>query len=58
MNKEISPKMPSELLEEEAKEELEEIKEFCSSNFNVDFPIFEKVHAKGNTTNIIKTPMN
>ena len=29
---------------------LQEIKEFCSSKFNVSFTIFEKVHAKGKTT--------
>ena len=29
---------------------LNEIKEFCSTNFNIKFEIFEKVHAKGETT--------
>ena len=29
---------------------LEEIKGFCSTNFGVKFEIFEKVHAKGKTT--------
>ena len=29
---------------------LEEIKEFCSSKFGVKFEIFEKIHAKGKTT--------
>jgi len=29
---------------------LEEIKSFCSSKFNVKFDIFDKVHAKGDTT--------
>tara|TARA_Y100001968_G_scaffold301689_1_gene314227 strand:- start:25437 stop:25916 length:480 start_codon:yes stop_codon:yes gene_type:complete len=29
---------------------LDEIKEFCSMNFGVNFEIFNKVHAKGNTT--------
>ena len=29
---------------------LEEIKTFCSTKFNVEFDIFDKVHAKGNTT--------
>ena len=29
---------------------LNEIKEFCSTKFNVKFEIFEKVHAKGETT--------
>ncbi len=29
---------------------LQEIKSFCSSTFNANFPLFEKVHAKGNTT--------
>ena len=29
---------------------LEEIQEFCSTKFNVEFEIMEKVHAKGNTT--------
>ena len=30
--------------------ELEEIKNFCSTTFGVNFPLFQKVHAKGNTT--------
>ena len=29
---------------------IEEIKNFCSTKYNVKFEIFEKVHAKGNTT--------
>ena len=29
---------------------LEEIKDFCSTKFNVKFDIFDKVHAKGDTT--------
>ena len=29
---------------------IEEIKNFCSTTYNVDFEIFEKVHAKGATT--------
>ena len=29
---------------------LEEIKTFCSSNYGANFEIFEKVHAKGKTT--------
>ena len=29
---------------------LEEIKEFCTSNFQASFTIFEKIHAMGNTT--------
>jgi len=29
---------------------LNEIKDFCSTNFNIKFEIFEKVHAKGETT--------
>ncbi len=29
---------------------LNEIKEFCSTNFGVDFEIFNKVHAQGQTT--------
>tara|TARA_B100000674_G_C37680570_1_gene841338 strand:+ start:232 stop:711 length:480 start_codon:yes stop_codon:yes gene_type:complete len=29
---------------------LEEIKTFCSTKFNVEFDIFDKVHAKGETT--------
>ena len=29
---------------------LEEIKTFCSSTYKVTFPLFQKVHAKGNTT--------
>ena len=29
---------------------LEEIKTFCSTKFNVKFDIFDKVHAKGDTT--------
>ena len=30
--------------------ELEEIKEFCSITFGANFQLFQKVHAKGNTT--------
>ena len=30
--------------------ELEEIKEFCSTTFGANFQLFQKVHAKGNTT--------
>jgi len=30
--------------------ELEEIKEFCSATYGVNFQLFQKVHAKGNTT--------
>jgi len=30
--------------------ELEEIKKFCSTTFGVNFPLFQKVHAKGKTT--------
>ena len=29
---------------------LEEIKNFCSSTYNATFQLFDKVHAKGNTT--------
>ena len=29
---------------------IEEIKNFCSTKYNIKFEIFEKVHAKGNTT--------
>ena len=29
---------------------LEEIKNFCATNYQASFPLFEKVHAKGNTT--------
>ena len=29
---------------------LEEIKEFCSTTYGVNFQLFQKVHAKGNTT--------
>ena len=29
---------------------LDEIKQFCSTNFGANFEIFNKVHAKGNTT--------
>jgi len=29
---------------------LEEIKTFCSTKYNIKFDIFDKVHAKGNTT--------
>ena len=31
-------------------EELEEIKKFCSTTYGVNFQLFQKVHAKGNTT--------
>ena len=30
--------------------QLEEIKEFCSTTYGVNFQLFQKVHAKGNTT--------
>ena len=30
--------------------ELEEIKNFCSTTYGVNFQLFKKVHAKGNTT--------
>ena len=30
--------------------ELEEIKKFCSTTYGVNFQLFQKVHAKGNTT--------
>jgi len=30
--------------------QLEEIKEFCSTTFGVNFQLFQKVHARGNTT--------
>ena len=30
--------------------ELEEIKNFCSTSYGVNFKLFQKVHAKGNTT--------
>tara|TARA_B100000579_G_scaffold200125_1_gene163614 strand:- start:241 stop:717 length:477 start_codon:yes stop_codon:yes gene_type:complete len=30
--------------------ELEEIKKFCSLSYGVNFQLFQKVHAKGNTT--------
>ena len=30
--------------------ELEEIKEFCSTSYGANFQLFQKVHAKGNTT--------
>jgi len=30
--------------------ELEEIKNFCSATYGVNFQLFQKVHAKGNTT--------
>ena len=30
--------------------ELEEIQKFCTTNFGVNFQLFQKVHAKGNTT--------
>lgn len=30
--------------------ELEEIKNFCSTTFGVNFQLFQKVHAQGNTT--------
>ena len=30
--------------------ELEEIKEFCAISYGADFQLFQKVHAKGNTT--------
>ena len=30
--------------------ELDEIKTFCSTTYGVNFPLFQKVHAKGHTT--------
>ena len=30
--------------------ELEEIKQFCSTSYGANFQLFQKVHAKGNTT--------
>ena len=30
--------------------ELKEIKQFCSTTYGVNFQLFQKVHAKGNTT--------
>ena len=30
--------------------QLDEIKKFCSSTYGVNFQLFQKVHAKGNTT--------
>ena len=30
--------------------QLEEIKEFCSTTYGVNFPLFQKVHARGKTT--------
>ena len=30
--------------------DLEEIKEFCSASYGANFQLFQKVHAKGNTT--------
>ena len=35
--------------------ELEEIKNFCSTTYGVSFQLFQKVHAKGNTTEPFKT---
>ena len=35
--------------------QLEEIKEFCSTTFGVNFQLFQKVHAKGQTTEPFKT---
>ncbi len=34
---------------------LEEIQNFCSSNYGVQFSIFDKIHAKGTTTEPYKT---
>ena len=38
--------------------ELEEIKEFCSTSFGVNFQLFQKVHATGNTTEPFTTLNN
>ncbi len=38
--------------------ELEEIKKFCSSTYGVNFQLFQKVHAKGNTTEPFTTLNN
>ena len=38
--------------------ELAEIKEFCSTSFGVTFQLFQKVHAKGNTTEPFTTLNN
>ncbi|MBW3042858.1 glutathione peroxidase [Prochlorococcus marinus] len=35
--------------------ELEEIKEFCSVSFGASFQLFQKIHAKGNTTEPFST---
>ena len=38
--------------------ELEEIKEFCSTSYGVNFQLFQKVHATGNTTEPFTTLNN
>ena len=38
--------------------ELKEIKEFCSTSFGANFQLFQKVHAKGNTTEPFTTLNN
>ena len=38
--------------------ELDEIKEFCSISYGASFPLFQKVHAKGNTTEPFTTLNN
>ena len=38
--------------------ELEEIKKFCSISFGANFQLFQKVHAKGKTTEPFKTLNN
>ena len=38
--------------------ELEEIKEFCSTSYGATFELFQKVHAKGNTTEPFTTLNN
>ncbi len=35
--------------------ELDQIKQFCSSTYGANFPLFEKVHAKGNCTEPFST---
>ena len=41
------------LIEQKHAATLEEIKNFCSTTYNVSFPIFQKVHAKDMTAIII-----
>ena len=38
--------------------ELEEIKEFCATSYGVNFQLFQKVHATGNTTEPFTTLNN